>query len=138
MNLGILSKQFLVDDDASPEEWGRLIEKLLPHCVVRKNGTVEIKNGRLSARLLAKLVLSARLVASKVNGSSVKSDVTVGEIADFTGIPKNQSKARAKELVDEHFAERTARGSYRARRNKIDVFLDGLSGASDAKKGGRR
>jgi hypothetical protein len=135
MDLEKLSREFLIDDEASPERWGELIQKLLPYCVVRKNGTVEITQGKLAARALVKLVLSARLVASKLSGSSVNGEVTAEEIAEFTGLPKNQAAARAKESVDERFAERSTRGSYRARQNKLDDFLEGLSESMNLKKG---
>jgi hypothetical protein len=136
MDLKKLAEQFLVDDDTSPELLGELIQKLLPYCVVRKNGTVDVVGGNLSGKALVKLVLAARLVASKLGESSISGDVTAEEIAEYTGLPKNQAAARAKESVDERFAERSARGSYRARQHKLASFLAELSSAADSKAKG--
>jgi hypothetical protein len=135
MDIKKLTEQFLVDDEATPEKLGELIQKLLRYCVVRKNGTVDISRGNLSGRDLVKLVLSARLVASKLGESSVSSEVTAKEIADYTGLPKDQAAARAKESVDEKFSDRTTRGSYKARQHKVESFLVQLSEVVDSGKG---
>lgn len=134
MDLNKLTEQFLVDDEATPEKLGEWIQKLLPYCVVRKNGTVDMVGGKLSGKELVKLVLSARLVASKLKESSINSEVTAEEIAAYTGLPKNQAAARAKEAVDERFAERSARGSYKATQHKLNDFLGGLPKSVDFKK----
>jgi hypothetical protein len=134
MDLAKLTEQFLIDEDAAPERLSDLIQKLLPFCVVRKNGTVEINRSDLSGKDIVKVVLSARLVASKLGDSAINSDVTAEEIAAYTGLPKNQAAARAKEAVDERFAERSARGSYRARLYKVDDFLRNLTSAQSKEK----
>jgi hypothetical protein len=130
MDLGRLTEQFLVDNEVSVQSVAQLIEKLLPYCVVRKDGTVDLRTGDLSSRSQVKLVLSARLVASKLKASEVREEVSVEEISQYTGLPKNQASARAKECVDEKFAERSGRGSYRARQHKLDAFLGTLSESS--------
>lgn len=134
MDLKKLSQQFLIDDEAMPERLVELIQKLLQYCAVRKSGAVEIVRSNFSGKELVKLVLAARLVASKLEESSVNGEVTAEEIAEYTGLPKNQAAARAKETVDERFAERSARGSYRARQHKLDNFLSELSKAVDPKE----
>jgi hypothetical protein len=123
MDLKKLTDKFLVDDNMTPDKLGEQIEKLLTYCIVRKNGTVDILAGEFSGKDLVKLVLSARLLASKIVESPVSSEVTAEEIAEFTGLPKNQAVARAKEIVDEKFAERNTRGSYKARPHKVDRFI---------------
>jgi hypothetical protein len=134
MDLTKLSERFLIGDETSPEELAQLIQKLLPYCVVHKSGRVDVVAGNLPGRELVKLVLSARLVASRLKESLVSGEVTAEEIAEYTGLPKNQAAARAKEAVDERFAERSARGSYRARPSKLDSFLDQLSKTVDSKR----
>ncbi len=128
MDLAKLRSEFLVDDEVSTERLSILIESLLPHCVVSKKGKVEIKRADLSGRQLVKLVLVARLVAHKLD-ESVGDEVNADELAESTGLPKNQATARAKECVDEGFAERSARGNYRARPRKVDAFLTELAGS---------
>jgi predicted mannosyl-3-phosphoglycerate phosphatase (HAD superfamily) len=77
-------------------------------------------------------VLVARLLASKLY-DTVANDVTVEQVAEYTGLPKGQAAARAKECLDERFAERSARGSYRARSLKVEEFLDSLEQPRGAK-----
>lgn len=126
MDIDELKEQFLVDDDVQKERLAQLVHKALEHCVVHKNGTVELKHKSLAGRDRVKLVLSARLLASKLDESR-SSDVTVEEIAESTGLPKNQVAARAKECLDERFSERSTRGSYKARALKVEEFLDTLA-----------
>jgi len=135
MDIEKLSQKFLVDGDVDPERLGHLIQQLLPYCVVRKNGAVDIVAGELSGKGQVKLVLAARLVASKLKDSTVSGEVTAEEISQYTGLPKNQAAARAKECVDDKFAERSARGSYRARDHKLDSFLPELSETRDSRAG---
>jgi len=132
MSLDDLRGQFVVEDDVRSEKLETLIRKALPHCVVRKNGSVEIKRSDLTGRQAVKLVLAARLLASKLY-ETVASDVTVEQIAEHTGLPKGQAAARAKECLDERFAERSVRGSYRARLLKVEEFLDSLGQTRGAK-----
>lgn len=127
MSLDELGKQFLVDDEVRNERLEQLLKKALPHCVVDTKGTVHLKNLNLSGREQVKLVLAGRLIASKLPGAAVSNEVTVEQMAEYTGLPKNQATARAKECLDEKFAERSARGSYRARVHKVEQFLDTLT-----------
>jgi hypothetical protein len=126
MELDKLKEQFLVDDDVRTERLEQLIRKALPHCVVDKRGTVHFKGPDRSGKDQVKLALAGRLLASKLD-EAVSSDVSVEQLAEYTGLPKNQAAARAKECLDEKFAERSARGSYKARVNKVEEFLNTLS-----------
>jgi Fic family protein len=134
MDLEKLKAQFLIDGEIGADRLARLIERLLPHCVVRKDGTVDIFAERLSGKEQIKLVLVARFVASKIGGSTVAAELSADEISRFIGLPKNQAAARAKELVDEGFAERSARGSYRARHHKLDGFAKELASLAESKE----
>jgi hypothetical protein len=126
MDLKTLSEKFVISEETTPQLLAELIEGLLPHCVVRKNGVVDISAAGLSGGDLARLVLAARLVASKLPDSAISGDVTTDEIAEYTGLPRNQAAARAKDTVDQKFSERTARGSYRARQHKVRDFVRNL------------
>ena len=68
VSLEQLAAEFLVDDEVVSERLEKMIERLLLFCLVCKNGTVEIISGGLSGSDQVKLVLSARLVASKLKG----------------------------------------------------------------------
>ena len=126
MELDKLKEQFLVDDDVRTERLEQLIRQALPHCVVDRKGGVHLRGPDRSGKDQVKLVLAGRLVASKLD-EAVSSDVSVDQLAEYTGLPKNQAAARAKECLDEKFAERSARGSYKARVNKVEEFLNALS-----------
>jgi predicted mannosyl-3-phosphoglycerate phosphatase (HAD superfamily) len=132
MSLDDLRSQFVIDDNVRSEKLETLIQKALPNCVVRKNGSVEIKRTDLSGKQSVKLVLSARLLASKVD-DTVAAEVTVEQLAEYTGLPKDQAAARAKECLDERFSERSSRGSYKARLIRVEEFLDSLSQHRGAK-----
>ena len=121
-----LRRQFLVDEDLDEERLAALIKKLLPICVVNKKGVVQIKRSGLPGRDLVKIVLVARLVAHKLD-ESIPDELDAAALAANTGMPRNQVAARAKEVVDEAFAERTTRGNYRASLWKVNEFLEELT-----------
>lgn len=127
MELSEIAGRFLVDNDVGKEKLAVLIEKLLPYCRVQRDGVVDITAAGLSAPQAVRLVMAARLAASKLEGSEVAGEVGVEEIAEFAGIAKNQARARLKDAVDSKFAERTSRGSYRARAQRLDTFLEELT-----------
>jgi hypothetical protein len=133
MSLDELKKQFLVDDEVGTGRLEQLLSKALPHCVVDKKGTVHLKSADLSGKEQVKLVLAGRLIASKLE-AQVSGEVTVDQLAEYTGLPKNQAAARAKECLDEKFAERSVRGSYKARVHKLEQFLDGLPPAKNTQR----
>jgi hypothetical protein len=55
---------------------------------------------------------------------SISAEVTVDEIARFTGLPANQIRARSKDAIADKFAESSGRGTFRAMPHKIEGFLD--------------
>ncbi len=126
MSLDDLRRAFLVNEDLDEERLAALIKRLLPICVVDKNGVVQIKRPGLPGRSLVKIVLLARLVAHRLD-ESIPDELDAAGLAANTRMPKNQAAARAKEVVDEAFAERTTRGNYRACMWKVDEFLDELA-----------
>jgi hypothetical protein len=125
MTLDAVKSRFLVDDEVGDEKLEQLVEKALEHCVVDKRGAVHLKDNNCSSKEQIKIVLAGRLLASKLD-ESIGGDVTVEQLAEYTGLPKNQVAARAKECLDEKFAERSARGSYKARIHKVGEFLTAL------------
>jgi hypothetical protein len=125
MGLDELKEKFLVDDEVRSERLEQLVRNALPHCVVDKKGRVHLKGLGRPGKEQVKLVLAGRLIASKLD-EAISEDVTVEQLAEYTGLPKNQAAARAKECLDEKFADRSARGSYKARVNKAEEFLSAL------------
>ncbi len=134
MSLDDLRGQFVVDDDVRNEKLEELINRMLPHCVVRKNGSVELKRSGLAGKQRVKLVLAARLLASKLD-DAIAEEVAVEQISDYTGLPKDQAAARAKECLDRNGSLSEAPGcSYKARILKVEEFLSGLAEAHNFKR----
>jgi len=101
------------------------VEKALAYCVVDTAGRVHIKDVKLAAKLKAKLVLAARLVANQLD-DKIAANTTAEDVAASAGIPLNQSRARLSEIADEGFAEIVERGIYRARTFRVSTFLSEL------------
>jgi hypothetical protein len=125
-NLDELKKKFFVSGDALQTRLETIIDKSLKHCQVDQRGQVHITQQKLPGRDQVMLVLAARGVASKLE-STISADVTVGEIAKFTGLPENQVRARGRDLIESKLAESAGPGSYRALQHKIEDFLDTLT-----------
>lgn len=127
MSLDELKKKFIVSDDILKSRIESLIEKALSHCAVTKNGLVHIADNRLPARDKIKLVLVARALASQLD-PQFSAEVSVSDLVRSTGIEPKQLSARINEVVKERFASTTARGVYTANPQKIEAYLDSLSG----------
>lgn len=124
-----LKRKFIVGGDILKLRLEELVTKALRHCVVAENGTVHITSTSLGAKDKIKLVLAARSVAAQL-ADGINADVSVAELGASTGLPENQIRARANEVVKEHFATSPSRGAYSANPHKIEPFLDSLPGAS--------
>ena len=125
MTIEELKKQFIVEGDVLKERLEALVSKALRHCRIDKSGQVLISDGQLSGRDQVKLILSARAIASQLD-RDIRPEVSVVEIAKYTGLPANQVRARGKECIEHKFAESSAAGVYRAIPHKIESFLDEL------------
>lgn len=133
MNLEELKKKFIVDDDVLKARLQTIVSKALDHCQLDKHGQVLISNTKLSGRDKVKLTLAARAIAAQLD-PKISPEVTGPEIGKYTGLPINQVRARAKEAVDDKFAESTQAGTYRAMPHKIESFLDSISSHKDITK----
>src|SRR5258708_27130681 len=133
MNIEELKKQFIVDEDLLRARLEPIVAKALAHCRIDKNGQVEIKNTKLSGKDQVKLTLSARAIGAEID-SAISAEVTVVEIAKFTGLPANQVRARGKDVIADRFAQSPRSGVYRAMAHKIEAFLDTLANANSNKR----
>lgn len=131
MDLEKLREEFFVSTDLAEEDLAHLIQVMRPFCAVDRSGNVEVRRDGLSARQQIKLVLAARLVAHKLS-ESISEELDADDLSECTGLPKNQTAARAKECVDEGFAKRGARGSYKACPGRLKGFFRELSGNKGA------
>lgn len=127
MTIEELKRKFILDEDVVKARLEPLITKALVQCQMDKNGHVLIHDAKLPAKQQVMLVLAARLIASELD-EKIAAEVSVGELAKYTGLPPNQIRARGNELIREKFALSSKAGVYRALPHKIEVFLDDLSG----------
>jgi hypothetical protein len=125
MSIADLRKKFIVDEDVLKHRLEPVIEKALKHCRIDKQGQVLVNNERLRAADKVRLILSARAIASELD-SSISADVSVAEIAKYTGLPANQVRARSMDAIRERFAESRHTGAYRALAHKVEAFLDSI------------
>jgi hypothetical protein len=102
-----------------------LVTTALDHCVVADNGTVHVTSRQLGPKDKIRLVLAARSLAAQLS-DDISSDVSVRDLALSTGIPENQIRARANELLKERFATSARRGFYVANPHRIEPFLNSL------------
>jgi hypothetical protein len=125
MSLEDLKKQFIVNEDARKALIEPIVSKALNHCRVDKNGHVLITNAQLTGKERVKLALAARTIAAQLD-PDIRAEVTLADLAKYTGLPINQVRARMNDVVREKFVESLKAGVYRARLNKVRVFLDSL------------
>jgi hypothetical protein len=135
MSIEELKKQFIVDDDVLKARLEPIVRKALAHCRIDKKGQVLITDSKLSGGEQVRLTLAARAIGSQMD-STVPSEVTVPEIAKFTGLPANQVRARGKDAIKDKFAESPKAGTYRAMPHKIEPFLDSLSASTPKQTAG--
>ncbi len=126
MSLEELRRKFIVDQDVLKARLEPVVSKALNYCVCDKEGKVHILRRDLSGRNQTMLVLAARAIASQLD-PKIAPQISVSEIAAYTGLPANQIRARGKELVEARFAESPERGTYRALFHRVEVFLDSMS-----------
>ena len=132
MNIEELKKQFILDEDVLKTRLEPLVTKALEHCRIDKSGQVLITSSKLSGRDQVKLVLAARAIAAQLD-VKIHAEVSVAEIEKYTGLPRNQVRARGKECIEEKFAASPEVGVYRAVAHKIEAFLEGLSKGAKSK-----
>jgi hypothetical protein len=128
MGIEELRKQFVVDQDVLKSRLEAIVTKALVYCRIDKHGRVEIRQTGLSGKDQVKLTLAARVIGAEMD-PAIPPDVSAAEIAKLTGLPANQVRARAKDAIEDKFAESPRSGIYRALPHKIESFLDGLSSA---------
>lgn len=125
MNKEELRKRFIVGLDVLKERLEPLVTTALDYCVVAENGTVHITSKQLGPKDKIRLVLAARALAAQLS-EEMSPEVSVRELAVSTGIPENQIRARANELLRERFATSNRRGFYVASSHRIEPFLESL------------
>src|SRR5690349_2167247 len=88
--------QFLVQDDVLAARMAALLPKMIRFCRIDARGHVQILASDLSAKEKIILVAAARAIASR-RSSDITEEVSVAELAQATGLRKNQVSARCHE-----------------------------------------
>jgi hypothetical protein len=96
-------------------------------CRIDARGHVQILADELSAKERIALVAIARALASR-RAADISEDVSMAELAEATGLPKNQISARCAELVKLRLFDSSLRGTFRIVHDRIERFLDSLDG----------
>jgi hypothetical protein len=100
--------------------------KALQHCVLDTKGNVHFNNSKLNSREKLRLTLAARAIGAQMD-TKMKSEVSVEELSVNTGLPRNQVRARAAELVKEKLASSPSRGHYAAVPYKVEALIDSVA-----------
>ena len=129
MSIEDLKKQFIIDDDALKSRLEPIIPKVLTHCVIDRKGLVHVTTRGLPARSQVMLTLSARAIGSELD-PSISATVPIRDISLSTGLPEDQIRARARDLIEDKSASSPEQGHYRAAFHKIEAFLDELPNSS--------
>lgn len=125
MSLEDLRSKFIVDDDVLKVKLETLVNKALHHCVIDKKGNVHFNNAKLTTREKMKLTLAARAVAAQLDGK-ISPDVSVDELIASTGLPRDQVRARAAELVKARLARSEKTGVYTAIPHRVEDLIDSI------------
>lgn len=125
MSIEELKKKFIVDDDVLSSRLEAIATKALAHCVVDKKGAVHFNNPKLTAKEKLQLTLAARAIASQMD-SGVQAEVSVAELSENCGIPKDQVYARSADLINEKSATSPKKGYYAAVPHKVETLLDSI------------
>src|SRR5260370_29586630 len=99
MSLEQLREEFLVDGDLGEKRLEDLIRKILPYCVVSRDGFVELRRADLSGKARVKLVLAARLLASILD-KAVSGDLTTEKLSEQPRLRKIQTAVHRKECFN--------------------------------------
>lgn len=125
MSIEDLRKKFIVDDDVLKSRLEAIVTKALVHCVIDKKGAVHFNDPRLTTKEKLQLTLAARAVASQM-GCGVQAEVSVAELSENCGIPKDQVYARAADLINERSTTSPKKGYYAAVPHKVEALLDSI------------
>lgn len=126
MNIDDLKKKFIVDDDILKTRLETIVDKAVKHCIIDKKGNVHFNDSKLKSREKMKLTLAARALAAQMD-DKISSNVTVDELVASTGLPKDQVRARAAELVKAKVAHSPKAGVYAALPHRVEALVDSIA-----------
>jgi hypothetical protein len=120
-----LKKKFMVEENLEGKKLEDFVKRILPFCKITKDGEVIIEIEKPTTTEKVKLALVAKKLASHLD-SNISPETNFDTLSKSLDIPRDQVKARLKELTDEKFALRVDRGKYKANPLKIGKFLSDI------------
>ena len=128
MSLEDLKNKFIVDDEVLRGRLETIVNKALRYCVIDKKGNVHFNDPKLKTRERMRLTLAARALAAQMD-EKISPDVSVDELVASTGLPRDQVRARAAELVKAKLARSPRAGVYAAIPYRVEELIDSLAAA---------
>lgn len=125
MSIEEMKKKFIVDDDVLRSRLEVMVNKALKHCVIDRKGNVHFNDPKLTSREKMKLTLAARALAAQMD-EKISSDISVDELIASTGLPRDQVRARAAELVKSKLAHSPKAGVYAALTHRVEALIDSV------------
>jgi hypothetical protein len=126
MTLEHLKGKFIIDDDVLTRRLETIVEKVLKYCVIDKKGNIHFNDPKLKTRERMKLTLAARTLAAQMD-ESISPDVSVDELIASTGLPRDQVRARAAELIKAKLARSPRSGIYTAVPYYVEALIDSIA-----------
>jgi len=126
MSLEDLKSRFIVDDNVLRGRLETVVNKALKYCVIDKKGNVHFNDPKLNTRERMRLTLAARALAAQMD-ETISPDVSVDELVASTGLPRDQVRARAAELVKAKLARSPKAGVYAAVPYRVEELIDSLA-----------
>jgi hypothetical protein len=127
MSLEDLRSKFIVDDDVLRGRLETIVTKALRYCVIDKKGNVHFNDSKLTTRQRMRLTLAARALAAQMD-EKISPEVSVDELVASTGLPRDQVRARAAELVRTKLARSPRAGIYAAVPYRVEALIDSAAG----------
>ncbi len=123
-----IKEEFIVDEtkydiESVPEQ----VKTLLNYVKVGTGGKVFLAREVLPDIRL-KLILASRFLANKLQ-DEIKPHLSIEELAQYSGLDKDQVRARMSTIVKEKFARREGRGVFVVLPFQIKKFITELEGA---------
>ena len=120
-----LKNSFFIDENPDDKKIEEFTRRIIPYCRPNKTGAIIFVNQDIKSLDRVKASLVVRYIAHHME-SSIPNEIMPNEFESLVDIPKDQVKARLKDIRDEKFADVTENGGYRVKPHEISKFLDKL------------
>jgi hypothetical protein len=120
-----LKNNFIIDDNPNEARIEGYIKRLMPYCKTTKTGAIVYGLETLGTLDKIKSALVARYLANFIE-PSISAEINHEEFFNIVDIPKNQLRARLKDVRKDKFATSGTNG-YKVKPQEINKFLTKLA-----------